>query len=64
MTNSVTNGKRLPSVTASIGVASTPPESRTVEIETVAESRNREAKAAGRNSVIDGPRKNQRKKSA
>ena len=56
-------GKRLPNVTASIGVATTPPESRTVEIESVAEERNRQAKRAGTNRVFDAPRKSQRKKS-
>ena len=58
------NGKRLPNVTASIGVATTPPESRTVEIETIAENRNREAKALGRNYVIAATTGSQQKKSA
>jgi diguanylate cyclase (GGDEF)-like protein len=49
------NGKRLLNVTASIGVATTPPESRTAEIEAVAEERNRQAKATGRNWVIAAP---------
>lgn len=46
------NDKPLPSVTASIGVATTPPENRSVEIESIAEARNRRAKSAGKNQVI------------
>jgi len=52
--------KLLPGVTASIGVATTPPESRTVEIESVSESRNREAKTSGKNCVIGVPQKKRR----
>ena len=42
----------LPKVTASIGVASTPPEERKFEIETLAESRKRQAKDKGKNRVV------------
>lgn len=42
----------LPPVTASIGVATSPPEDRTVDIETLAESRKRKAKEDGRNRVV------------
>lgn len=41
----------LPSVTASIGVATTPPETRTMDILSVAEGRNREVKTTGKNRV-------------
>jgi len=51
-------GKTLPNVTASIGIATTPPESRTAEIELLAENRNRQAKLAGRNRVIAASQKN------
>jgi PleD family two-component response regulator len=44
----------LPKVTASIGVATTPPEDRKLEIETLAESRKRQAKEMGRNRVVAG----------
>jgi diguanylate cyclase (GGDEF)-like protein len=50
-------GTPLPNVTASIGVATTPPEARTVQMESVAEVRNRQAKAAGKNRVIDASQK-------
>lgn len=56
-------GKRLPSVTASIGVATTPPESRTMDLESVAETRNREAKKAGKDIVVDGSAVSRRPKS-
>lgn len=42
----------LPQVTASIGVATTPPEERKFEVETLAESRKRQAKENGKNRVI------------
>jgi len=45
-------GTRLPTVTASIGVATTPPASREMEIENLAEERKRKAKAEGKNRVI------------
>lgn len=45
-------GQRLPSVTASLGVATTPPEPRRLDVETVAEDRKRRAKEEGRNRVI------------
>jgi diguanylate cyclase (GGDEF)-like protein len=46
------NGKKLPKVTASIGVATTPPDTRSADLENIAESRNRKAKEEGRNRVI------------
>jgi len=42
----------LPKVTASIGVATTPPADRKMEIKSLAESRKRQAKENGRNRVI------------
>jgi diguanylate cyclase (GGDEF)-like protein len=45
-------GKALPKVSASIGVATTPPEGRTADIIDIAEERKRKAKAAGKNRVI------------
>ena len=45
-------GKQLPNVTASIGVASTPPELRAIDIETIAEDRKRAAKERGKNQVV------------
>ena len=45
-------GKQLPNVTASIGVATTPPELRAIDIETIAEDRKRAAKERGKNQVI------------
>jgi diguanylate cyclase (GGDEF)-like protein len=44
--------KPLPSVTVSVGVATTPPESRSMDIETLAESRKRIAKENGKNRVV------------
>ena len=44
--------KPLPKVTVSIGVATTPPESRSMDIETLAESRKRKAKENGKNRVV------------
>jgi diguanylate cyclase (GGDEF)-like protein len=44
--------KKLPTVTASMGVASAPPEARAMELETVAEERKRKAKRRGKNRVI------------
>jgi diguanylate cyclase (GGDEF)-like protein len=46
------NGNVLPKVTASIGVASSPPEQRSMEIEMIAEERKRKAKEKGRNRVV------------
>jgi diguanylate cyclase (GGDEF)-like protein len=46
------NGKRIPKVTAGIGVASTPPEARSADIETIADSRNQKAKDTGKNKVV------------
>ncbi len=46
------NGKKLPKVTASIGVASTPPETRSAGVETVADDRNSKAKKAGKNCIV------------
>ncbi len=45
-------GKELPKVTASIGVASTPPDTRSADIETLADDRNSKAKKAGKNRVV------------
>jgi diguanylate cyclase (GGDEF)-like protein len=45
-------GESMPRVTASIGVASTPPEPRSADIETLADARNRKAKELGRNRVV------------
>jgi diguanylate cyclase (GGDEF)-like protein len=46
------NGKKLPGVSVSIGVATTPPEVRTADIIDIAEERKRKAKKAGRDCVI------------
>lgn len=56
-------GQSLPSVTASIGVATTPPESRSMELQSVAEARNRQAKESGRNRVVSGLEKEAAEKS-
>lgn len=45
-------GKRLHRVTASLGVATTPPENRTMDIESVAKERGYRAKKEGKNCVI------------
>jgi diguanylate cyclase (GGDEF)-like protein len=45
-------GHPLPSVSASIGIASTPPADRKMELETMAEERKRKAKEGGRNRVV------------
>ena len=45
-------GHELPPVSASVGVASTPPKDRTMDVETVAEDRKRVAKERGRNRVV------------
>jgi diguanylate cyclase (GGDEF)-like protein len=45
-------GKELPQVTASIGVATTPPGPRSMEIESMADDRQGRAKKEGRNRVI------------
>jgi diguanylate cyclase (GGDEF)-like protein len=46
------DGRSLPQVTASIGVATSPPAPRTMDVEAVAEDRKRQAKDAGKNRVI------------
>ncbi len=46
------NGKELPRVSASIGVATTPSEGRTADIIDIAEERKRKAKEAGKNRVV------------
>ena len=46
------DGKELPPVSASLGVASTPPEDRKMELEAVAENRKRKAKEGGRDKVV------------
>jgi len=48
------NGVILPLVTVSIGVATSPPESRGVEMESLADSRQIQAKRAGKDCVIHG----------
>jgi diguanylate cyclase (GGDEF)-like protein len=45
-------GHALPGVTASIGVASAPPEPRTMDLENLADARKRRAKEGGKNRVI------------
>lgn len=45
-------GKKLPRMTASIGVATTPPEARTMNLETLSENRRALAKIKGKNQVI------------
>jgi diguanylate cyclase (GGDEF)-like protein len=45
-------GTILPPVTASIGVATTPPETRTADVENVAQQRIQQAKDKGKNRVI------------
>ena len=45
-------GTPLPEVTTSIGLATTPPEQRTPDLETLAGDRNRRAKADGKNRVV------------
>lgn len=45
-------GKDLPRVSASIGVATTPPEGRTADVIDIAEERKRKAKEAGKNCVV------------
>jgi GGDEF domain-containing protein len=45
-------GVALPKVTASIGVATTPPVDRKLEIKDLAEGRKRQAKEQGRNRII------------
>ena len=46
------NGVKLPQVTASIGVATTPPANRTMELESLADQRQDKAKKGGRNRVV------------
>src|SRR6185312_12591310 len=43
--------RELPRVTASIGVASTPPEHRTRDLVNIAEARNRNMKAQGKDRI-------------
>ena len=45
-------GALLPPVSASIGVASTPPDSRTPEIEALADERQIKAKKTGKDRVV------------
>jgi diguanylate cyclase (GGDEF)-like protein len=45
-------GIQLPKVTASIGVATTPPENRSLDIETCSQNRQLQAKKQGKNRVI------------
>jgi len=47
-------GTPLPRVTSSIGVATTPPLVRTMDIDTAAQDRQRQAKERGKNRVIAG----------
>ncbi len=47
-------GRKLPSVSASIGVASTPPEGRSMQLESMAEARKRKAKEEARDRVVAG----------
>src|SRR5581483_2599005 len=44
--------KKLPLVTASIGVATTPPEARALELQNLADSRQLQAKKGGKNRVV------------
>src|SRR5258708_8527981 len=46
------NDTTLPAVTASIGVATTPPESRGMDMETLADDRQNRAKKEGKNRVV------------
>jgi PleD family two-component response regulator len=46
------NETTLPKVTASIGVATSPPESRGKDMETLADDRQNRAKKDGKNRVI------------
>jgi diguanylate cyclase (GGDEF)-like protein len=43
----------LPAVTVSVGVATTPPEARSLDVGTLAESRKRRAKDTGKNCIVD-----------
>jgi diguanylate cyclase (GGDEF)-like protein len=45
-------GVRLPKVTVSVGVATTPPDKRTEDIELVADERQKRAKQEGKNRVV------------
>lgn len=45
-------GTKLPKVTASIGVATSPPENRSLDIETCSQDRQRTAKQEGKNRVV------------
>src|SRR5260370_28871826 len=47
-------GQKLPPVSACVGVASTPPEDRKMELEALAEHRKRRAKDGGRDRVVSG----------
>lgn len=42
----------LPTVTVSVGIATTPPEARSLDVETLAESRKRKAKDEGKNRIV------------
>jgi diguanylate cyclase (GGDEF)-like protein len=44
--------RELPPVSASVGVATTPPDERKLDLETLAEQRKRKAKEGGRNRVV------------
>jgi diguanylate cyclase (GGDEF)-like protein len=46
------NGSTLPKVTASIGVATTPPEDRKIELQNLVEARKQKAKDNGRNQIV------------
>jgi diguanylate cyclase (GGDEF)-like protein len=46
------NGTTLPKVTASIGVATTPPENRSLDVETCSQSRQSKAKEQGKDQVV------------
>jgi diguanylate cyclase (GGDEF)-like protein len=45
-------GTALPAVTASIGVATSPPDQRSRDLDTIADSRQRRAKELGKNQVV------------
>lgn len=45
-------GQKLPPVSASIGLASTPPADRSMELESLADQRQKKAKDGGRNQVV------------
>jgi PleD family two-component response regulator len=45
-------GTILPKVTASLGVATTPPEDRKMELQNLVEARKQKAKDNGRNQIV------------